>query len=253
MKSRPIARPAPPRPRPLPPRTPGSAHPTDRRKTPSATPSAGRRPAASVLLGSPARGGPRWSSRGSRSPPSCRAGPRSLRRSRRASLPGPDWRHRPPCRTGTPGRRSASGRSRRRTWPAAGWNRRCRSRWPPGQGGPPRQQRSRRWSHPGPVPDPRDYGPGRSNCFRWTSPSRIRPCSSCRASPCRPLPAFPRPWRRRERRSCPACGTRNWFSRRACRKCPCVPAGSRSAARLRRRNAHGPPARPAPRPALPSP
>ena len=72
--------------------------------------------------------------------------------------------------------------------PAGGSSRRCRCRSPTARGPPPPPPPSRRSSRPARARGPTGSSPGRSPSSRSTSPSRTRPCWSCRAS-ARPRPA----------------------------------------------------------------
>ena len=80
---------------------------------------------------------------------------------------------------------------------AGGSSRRCRCRWPAA----PRRRRPRPTNHPtslrGPGTGPTGCGSGGRRSSRWRSPSRTRPCWSCRASPCRPRGPAGSRWRRR--------------------------------------------------------
>ena len=59
---------------------------------------------------------------------------------------------------------------------------RCRCRWPTARAPPPRPRPSRRSSRPAPASRPTGSSPGRSPSSRSRSPSRTRPCWSCRAA-----------------------------------------------------------------------
>ena len=75
--------------------------------------------------------------------------------------------------------------------------------------------------------------PGRRSSSRWTSPSRTRPCWSCRAAPCPPPPALDdggvvgRDEVRQHLRPAGGAGCRR------CRRCPCARSARRSAGRPR--------------------
>ena len=85
----------------------------------------------------------------------------------------------------------------------------------------PRQRPSRRWSRRARARDPTGCASGRRPSSRSTSPSRTRPCSSCRARP------DPRPRSGAPRSPCTAAGSprarasRPSSARRGCRAGPC--------------------------------
>ena len=110
-------------------------------------------------------------------------------------------------------------RSRTAT-PAGGSSRRCRCRSPTVRGRPRRPRPSRRSSRRGPAPGPTGSARGRSPSSRSTSPSRTRPCSSCRA-PSRPPPGACAPrWPCRAAGSPRGCASRRCWARPRRRRGP---------------------------------
>ena len=99
-----------------------------------------------------------------------------------AARTGRARRRRRPSRSARSRRRSASARRSRRATPAGGSSRRCRCRSPTARAGrrPPPPSRPR--SRPAPARGPTGCAPARSPSSRSRSPSRTRPCSSCRAA-----------------------------------------------------------------------
>ena len=100
----------------------------------------------------------------------------------RTGRPGPATTRRRPARSGRRRRRSASPRPCRSPRRAGGSSRRCRCRSPAAPRTPPAPPPSRRPSRRGCGRCPRGCGWARTRSSRWTSPSRTRPCSSCRGS-----------------------------------------------------------------------
>ena len=200
--------------------TPGS---TPSASEPSSRGTPNRRPCRSVRAGQPRP--PRASPSDVESQWSCptmwrssSAASRDRARQRPALVERGRERDHPVARDRAVGRLQA--RRCRTATPAGGSSRRCRCRSPTARGPPPRPPPSRRSSRPARAPGPRGCARGRSRSSRSTSPSRTRPCSSCRASGRPRRPAAARRSRCRAGGGPPGSATRPWSARPRCRTGP---------------------------------
>ena len=128
--------------------------------------------------------------------------------------PGRGSRRRRRARSASTRRRSVSARRRRTAPPAGGSSRRCRCRCPPAPAAPRRRPRCRRSCRRERSRGATGSSPGRNGTSRSTTPSRTRPCWSCRRARCRRAPGA-RPRARRKA----TCSSRASARRRSC-ACP---------------------------------